>query len=67
MSENDELLTTEEVAEILKVQPRTVLRYISQLKLPAIDLEGSYRVFRKDLNEFLLQRYTRPQNLEKKE
>jgi excisionase family DNA binding protein len=61
MSE-DELLTTDEVAEILKVQARTVLRYIAQKKLAAVDLEGSYRVYRRDLKKFLDQRYKQPED-----
>ena len=60
MNAQDELLTTEEVAEILKVQPRTVWRYITQRKLAAVDLEGSYRIYRRDLQAFLDQRYKQP-------
>ena len=54
---DQELLTTEEVATILKVGPLTVRSYITQGKLAAFDLGGSYRVCRKDLNEFLRERY----------
>lgn len=62
MSDQDqnELLTTDEIAKILKVEARTVRAYITQGKLNAVDLEGSYRVYRKDLDEFLKQRYKRP-------
>ena len=68
MNEDLELLTTEEIAAILKVQPRTVRDYITQGKLPYITLEGSYRVYRKDLKDFLDQRYKRPgAGVEKKE
>lgn len=62
--QNLELLTTEEIARLLKVQPVTVRSYISQGKLPAITLQGGYRVYRKDFEEFLAQRYKR---LEKKQ
>jgi excisionase family DNA binding protein len=63
-----ELLTTEEIAQILKIEPRTVRSYITQGKLPAVELEGSYRVYRRDLKEFLAQRYKRPgAGAEKKE
>lgn len=57
MSDRGELLTTEEVAKRLKVQPRTVVNYIAQGKLAAVSLEGSYRVYEKDLEDFLTQRY----------
>lgn len=61
MTDQDlELLTTEEVAAILKIQPRTVRDYIAQGKLPAVELEGSYRIYRQDLKDFLDQRYKRP-------
>ncbi len=61
MSDQDlELLTTEEVAKILKVQSQTVRGYITRGELPAVDLKGSHRIYRKDLNEFLAQRYKRP-------
>lgn len=60
----DELLTTEEVAQILKVQPITVRTYISRGELPAVSLGGSYRVYRRDLDEFLKQRYRRPEKKE---
>jgi excisionase family DNA binding protein len=56
---DEELLTTEEVAEIVKVGPPTVRVWINQGKLPAVDLDGSYRIYRKDLKEFLAQRYRR--------
>ncbi len=59
MSNELELLTTEEIAEILKVSPATVRSYITRGQLPAIDLAGSYRVYRADLDEFLKQRYKR--------
>ena len=61
MHERNELLTTDEVAAILKVQARTVLSYIAQDKLAAVNLEGSYRIYREDLNEFLAKRYRRPE------
>ena len=61
MSNQGKLLTTEEVAEILRVQPRTVQSYIAQKKLPAVDLEGSYRIYQRDLDEFISQRYKRPE------
>ena len=64
--QQDELLTIEEVAAILKIKPRTIREYIAQEKLPAVELEKSYRIYRKDLDAFLAQRYKRGQ-AEKKE
>ena len=66
MSDDLELLTTEEVAEIVKVQAATVRSWINQGKLPAIDLDGSYRIYRQDLKEFLAQRYKRGGQADKK-
>ncbi|HHY76745.1 MAG TPA: helix-turn-helix domain-containing protein [Firmicutes bacterium] len=53
----DELLTTEEVANILKVSPRTILRWIHAGTLAAVKLgEGrrsEWRIRRQDLNEYI--------------
>lgn len=58
MTDQDlDLLTTDEVAAILKVEPRTVRDYIAQGKLAAVDLGGGYRVYRRDLQAFLDERY----------
>jgi excisionase family DNA binding protein len=62
-----DLFTTDEIADMLKVQPSTVRTWINSGKLPAIDLEGSYRIYRKDLGTFLAQRYKRTGQSEKKE
>lgn len=64
MSDQDELLTTDEIAKILKVEARTVRAYITQGKLAAIYLEGKYRVYRRDFDEFLKQRYKSPEKQE---
>lgn len=62
MSNQDlELLSTEEVAKILKVGPRTVVAYILDGDLPAVSLRRGYRVYRKDLDKFLADRYKRPE------
>lgn len=62
-----DLLTTDEIGDILKVQPATVRTWINSGKLPAIDLEGSYRVYRRDLEDFLAQRYKRGGQVDKKQ
>ena len=51
-----ELLTTNEVAELLGISPFTIRRYIQLRKLKAVKLEGSYRVRRADLKQFLKAR-----------
>ena len=59
MDENylQDLLTTKEVAEILKVNIQTVRRYIRKGELPAIKITPRlYRVHRKDLEEFIKRR-----------
>lgn len=57
----DDLLTTEEVAQKLRKQARTVRDYIAQGKLPAVDLDGRYLIYRKDLDAFLQARYKQPE------
>jgi excisionase family DNA binding protein len=51
-----EFLRTNEVAEILGISPFTIRRYIQLRKLKAVKLEGSYRVRRADLKQFLKAR-----------
>lgn len=65
MSENtgpdpNELLTTEEIAAILKVDRQTVLLYLKQDKMPYIKIGNHYRVYRRDLDDFLAQNYRQP-------
>lgn len=48
----DKLFTIEEVAELLRVSKRTVIRYIETGKLKASKI-GFWRVSLKDLREFL--------------
>jgi len=54
----NQFYTTKEIAELLKVHPRTIERWISQGKLTAIRLEKGYRVTAEDFEEFLQQRRT---------
>jgi len=51
---NEELLTVDEVAEIMKVDPRTVRNYINSGEL-AVFMVGTreYRVRRETLNKFI--------------
>lgn len=56
----DELLTTQEVADHLKVALRTVYSYIDSGKLKAIRMEGLWRIRLSDLEEFLSNGETPP-------
>lgn len=49
----DEILTAEQVANILQVHPFTVLKFIKQGKLKASKLGRVYRIRRSDIDEFL--------------
>lgn len=52
--EKSQLLTTHEIAEILRVHQRTVQRWISSNRLKAIKVGPKiFRVRKQDLNEFL--------------
>lgn len=49
---SDKLLTIEEVADVLRVSTRTVIRYIKSGKLKASKI-GVWRIKEIDLNKFL--------------
>lgn len=49
---NDKLLTIEEVAKILRVSTRTIIRYIESGKLKASKI-GVWRIKQTDLDNFL--------------
>jgi len=57
MSNNDDtiggLLTVQEVAALLKVNPRTVRRRIADRLLPCIRVGRSIRVSNKDLDRYI--------------
>lgn len=57
----NELLTTEELAAMLKVQRQTVILYLKRGKLPYLLIEGNYRVYRRDFDAFLQERYKQPE------
>lgn len=48
-----DILTTEEVCEILRVKPLTVYEYIKSGRLPAIRIGKRYRIEKSKLIEFL--------------
>lgn len=52
----DTYMSTQEVADRLGVSVFTIRRYIRSGKLRAVKLEGSYRVSREEMTEFLKAR-----------
>ena len=56
---DDTLYTTEEVAQKLKITPKTVREYIQRGELEAIDLGQGYRIYKRDLDVFLERRRRR--------
>ena len=58
MSQDDEMLTTDEVAKQLRVNVKTVRNWIATGELVAIDIGNEYRVPRSNLNKFLKNRQT---------
>lgn len=57
MAEKIEWMSVEQVAQELSVHPDTIRLYIREGALPAVQLKRSYRINRKDLEEFLRRRY----------
>lgn len=56
----NQILTIEEVAKIMKVSLKTVYRWISSGRLPAAKVGyKTYRVFEKDLINFLRRNMTK--------
>ena len=53
MKDNHNLLTPEQVADVLQVHILTVYSYIRQGKLDAIRLGRSYRIIPQDLTRFI--------------
>ncbi len=51
-----DILTVNEVSQILNMRYETILRYISDKKLVASKLGRVWRIRRTDLNKFLLER-----------
>ena len=58
MPQEDNWLTTEEIAKDLKVNINTVRRWIQSGELVALDVGGEYRISREDYNNFIQSRKT---------
>jgi len=54
-----EFLTTEEIAKKLGIHPATIRKYIRQGLLPAVRLQGMWRVRPEDYQRFLEERTKR--------
>lgn len=50
------IYTPEEVAEILKVRPQTVQKWLRNGQLVGIKLNKNWRIMEEDLEKFLIQR-----------
>jgi len=50
---NQELLTTKEVIEILKISKPTLLRFIKDGNLKAVKIGHNYRILKEDLEQFI--------------
>ena len=57
--QDEEMLTVEEVAKMLKVHVKTVRHWINTGELKAMDIGRDYRISRSDLQEFIDNRKKR--------
>jgi len=53
MKEKNEFLTVEELAELLKVSPRTIRRIIKRKEMPVIRIGRQLRFRRQDVDNWL--------------
>jgi excisionase family DNA binding protein len=58
MERNDEILTINELMEILKVTRKTLLLYISKGKIKAFKVGNQWRITRDSLNNYI-DRFTK--------
>ncbi len=58
MSQEEEMLTTSEVAKELRVNVKTVRNWILSGELVALDIGGEYRIPRSNFDRFKEQRQT---------
>lgn len=53
------ILTIKEVAEYLKVNERTIYRMAAACELPAFKVGGSWRIRQTELEEWIMEQYTK--------
>ena len=58
MQQDERIYTVEEVANRLRVKPRTVRTWIASGELIALDVGREYRISQSDLNAFIEKRKT---------
>jgi len=62
-----EYLTAKQVAEILKLHPKTVYRYIREGYLPAVKMRRIVRISQEDVEKFInkekVSKKSKPKNL----
>jgi excisionase family DNA binding protein len=58
---DEQIYTPQEVADYLKVDVRTVYRWLRDGELSAIRFQREYRITERDLKDFLERRRTRPE------
>ncbi len=56
-SQSERLLTIKEVADHLRVDPKTVRRLISNRELAAYKIGREWRVSERDLNKYMRERW----------
>jgi len=54
--ENNEVMTAEELAEYLKLNYYTVVKYAKLGKLPAFKIGKDWKFYKKSIDEFFIQR-----------
>jgi excisionase family DNA binding protein len=57
---DEQIYTPQEVADYLKVDVRTVYRWLREGELSAIRFQREYRITERDLRDFLERRRSRP-------
>ena len=55
----EQLLTVKEVAQEMRVSERRVTKWIQNGELAALNLGKDYRIYRKDLDEFIARKRTK--------
>ncbi len=55
---DDKMLTVQQVADQIQVNPETVRNWIRIGELDALDIGGEYRISRADLDDFIQRRKT---------